>query len=85
MPTRPGRDLVAEGGAAIPVATPRGIMTGFGLAVIGLSVWGVALMLGGRLERARAFQMACMALGPSGFVLAACVWIVARQTLLSAP
>jgi cytochrome d ubiquinol oxidase subunit I len=53
-------------------------MVGLGVAMIGLGAWGVWLLLRGRLEDARLFQMACVAMGPAGFVSVICGWIVAE-------
>ncbi len=54
------------------------VMVGLGVAMIGLGAWGVWLIARNRLDGARLFQMACIAMGPAGFVSVICGWIVAE-------
>ena len=54
------------------------IMVGLGLAMIGLGLWGVLLWLGGWLDRSRLFLMACVPMGPAGFVAVIAGWTTAE-------
>ena len=54
------------------------IMVGLGVAMIGLGLWGVVLWLGGWLDRSRLFLMACVPMGPAGFVAVIAGWTTAE-------
>lgn len=54
------------------------VMVGLGLAMIGLGVWGVALIAMKRIDGSRWFLRAAVAMGPSGFVAVIAGWIVAE-------
>jgi len=54
------------------------VMVGLGLAMIGLGLWGAWLIWRNRLEQTRPFLLACVAMGPMGFVAVICGWIVAE-------
>lgn len=53
------------------------IMVGLGVAMIGLGAWGVLLLRKGP-ERSRLFLMACVAMGPAGFISVVAGWVVAE-------
>ncbi|HEY3696424.1 cytochrome ubiquinol oxidase subunit I [Phenylobacterium sp.] len=55
------------------------VMVGLGLAMIGLGLWGAWLWWRrGGPERSRLFLMACVAMGPAGFVAVISGWVVAE-------
>jgi cytochrome d ubiquinol oxidase subunit I len=55
------------------------VMVGLGLAMIGLGLWGLWLWWRrGGPERSRLFLMACVAMGPAGFVAVISGWVVAE-------
>ena len=54
------------------------VMVGFGLAMIGLGFWGAWLWWRRRLDEARLYFRACVAMGPAGFVSVVAGWIVAE-------
>ena len=54
------------------------VMVGLGVAMIGLGLWGAWLVWRGRLEATRPYLMACVAMGPAGFVAVIAGWVVAE-------
>jgi cytochrome d ubiquinol oxidase subunit I len=63
---------------SLPVFYAFRLMVGLGLAMIGLGVWGAALIWRSSPERSRAFLWACVAMGPAGFVSVVSGWVVAE-------
>jgi cytochrome d ubiquinol oxidase subunit I len=54
------------------------IMVGLGVAMIGLGLWGAALLLRGGPERSRRFLWASVAMAPAGFVAVIAGWTTAE-------
>jgi cytochrome d ubiquinol oxidase subunit I len=84
--TKKDPDAVVQGLSAFPRADqpPAAvvfwafrIMVGLGIAMIGLGLWGLVLLRKGP-ERSKPFLMACVAMGPAGFVSVVAGWVVAE-------
>jgi cytochrome bd ubiquinol oxidase subunit I len=54
------------------------IMVGLGIAMIGLGAWGAWLVWRDRVERTKPYLLACVAMGPAGFVAVISGWVVAE-------
>lgn len=54
------------------------VMVALGVAMIGLGAWGVWLCWRGTPQRSKPFLLACVAMGPAGFVAVIAGWVVAE-------
>ena len=62
----------------LPIFYAFRVMVGLGLMMIGLGLWGALLVWKSAPERSRVFLLACVAMGPAGFVSVVCGWMVAE-------